>query len=148
MKRPGGLVAIAVVALVVGAAQIVASLGYFEIASIDWLAITELTGDLTGYVSAVSYAAGAALAALGLGALVFGVAALAMRGWAWVLGTAVFALDVLLALAMLLAAGIGVTAGVIGIVGAVMLWYLSVPEVREAFGHPVHPVTGGRPHAA
>ncbi|MDH4140903.1 MAG: hypothetical protein OEV43_10090, partial [Coriobacteriia bacterium] len=135
MKRPSGLMVVALLALVIGAAQILVALGYFGLAAFDWLAITELTGDLTEYAIEVSYAFGAALGVLGLGALVFGIGSLAMRAWAWTLGVVVYAIQIVLAVAMLLMFGIGVNSGVVGIAGAIILWYLSVPQVREAFGH-------------
>jgi hypothetical protein len=147
MKRPAGFTLVVALAILLGIAQVVVSLGYFNIANLASLQTSWLQGDLSSVISTAAYAMGAALAALGLAGIVFAIGALGMRTWAWTLGVAVYLLGVAGAIFMLFMTGTAVAAAVTGVLSAIFAWYLSTDDVRDAFGQEVRTAGGHRPHA-
>jgi len=147
MKRPAGLTFVGVVAIILGLAQIVVSLGYFNIAGLASLQASWLQGDMASVTSAAAYAMGIGLVVLGVAGIVFAIAALGMRTWAWTLGVATYLLAIAGSIVTIFGTQTGATAAVTGIVSALIAWYLSTYEVREAFGQEPAAAGGRRPHA-
>jgi len=147
MKRPAGITFVAVVAVILGLAQIGVALGYFNIASLEFLEVSWLRGDVASISSNVLYATGAGLALLGVLGIAYGIGALGVRAWAWTLGVATYLLGIAGSVVMLFVTQTALTAAVTGIVSALMAWYLSTQEVREAFGQESATAGGQRPHA-
>lgn len=151
MERPRGLTIIGWLALVGGVLQILGSLGLVGIGSF---------GIFIGSTGAVSIAilrdfgfplwTGILLMILGVLGIVLGYGILEERPWSWTVGVTLYVLNLLAAFALLLVTGLGVTVVFVGILSAVVLWYLLTPTAREALGH-AHGgggVSAGTPHAA
>ncbi len=147
MKRPAGITFVAVVAIILGLAQIGVALGYFNIASLEFLEASWLRGDVVSISSSVLYAMGAGLALLGVMGIAYGIGAFGVKAWAWPLGVATYLLGVAGSIVMLFMTQTAATAAVSGVVSALMAWYLSTHEVREAFGQEAAAAGGQRPHA-
>jgi hypothetical protein len=147
MKRPPALVVVTIVAMVLGTAQVVAAAGYLKIAGFEALQATWLRGDLGAVSSTAIYIAGIGLIVVGLSGIVFGVSALFMQRWAWALGVATYIIGVFGGVLWLFATQAGVAAGGTGILSAMIAWYLSTYDVREAFGQQIAAPGGHRPHA-
>lgn len=147
MKRPGGLTLVAVVAILLGVAQIAVSLGYFDIAGLEFLRESWLLGDVATVATAVSYGIGIGLIVLGIMGIVFAIGALGMRRWAWSVGLAAYLLGIAGAIFMLFMTQTAAAAAATGVVSALMAWYLSTDDVREAFGQETTIAGGHRPHA-
>jgi hypothetical protein len=147
MKRPPALEFVALSAIILGIAQIIASAGYLQVPGFEGLQAAWLLGD-TGTVSPFTLSiAGIVLVIVGVMGVVFGAAALSMKQWAWGLGVATYLIGVFGAVFWLFATQAGVAAGATGIGGALIAWYLSTYDVRDAFGQRITMAGGHRPHA-
>ena len=139
MKRPIGVTVLAVLAIIGGVLQLLASLvmlGITGLVSIPGL--TAATGALYAGAGFVLFG-GIVMFVLGLLTLAFGIGALGLRSWAWTTGVVVSALDVLTAIYSMIVAGF-TAAAVLGslpvlIIAGVVLGYLYSHDVRVAFGH-------------
>ncbi len=146
MRRPTGLTFVAVLAIVLGLAQIAVSLGYFDIATLGFLRAEWLVGDVGAAVSSVAYGIGIGLVVLGVMGIAFGIGALGVRKWAWPIGIATYLLAIAGAIFMLFVTETAVAAAVTGVVSALFAWYLSTDDVRQAFGQETTAAGGQRPH--
>ena len=137
MKRPTGITALAVVAVIYGIFNLL-------IALLGLLGTAILASGIAP--RAIRYSAGTLIyatisdAVLGIVFLVFGIGALRLKGWAWTLGVAALALELVrqaVGVVMQgLSAGTLVRDGVTVLIALVVLWYLFRPDVRGAFGSP------------
>ncbi len=97
-----------------------------------------------GVLATVSGSAGALVALIGLAVLVLAVVELALaygfwtlKAWAWQLGFILEAINVILAILQFLTGGAGIVSLLVSlIVAGIILYYLSTPDVRRAFGAP------------
>lgn len=143
MKRLPGLTLVATTAILLGLAQIVVSLAYF---GADALEAAWLRGDMGGISAFAADVMGVGLIAVGIGGMVFGIAAMRPRMWAWPLGVGIYLLAIAGAIFMLFLTQTSVVAAVSGVVSALIVWYLSTEDARAAFDQEiVH--HGRRPHA-
>jgi hypothetical protein len=143
MKRPTGVTVLSWLAIIAGAAEALASLGYLGFSAMVIPFVT--VGSLASYGVAVVTLFGLGMLALGIAAVVFGIGALGLRSWAWPLGVTVFGIDALLAVVEIAFAGTaGLTVGVLGglLLAIGIVTYLNTDKVRGVFGRSHH-----EPHA-
>ncbi len=138
MKRPTSLTVFGVLAIIAGAIEALFALPYFGLSSLfSAFSVAALGGTLAAY----SWAMGIVLLVLGIMAIVFGVGALLMKSWSWMLGIITFTVTALVGIAYMAILGtIGVTVGsVLGVVLSVaIVVYLFTETGREALGHGHH----------
>jgi hypothetical protein len=133
MKRPTAIPVIAILALIVGVVQVVASLAYLgafgDVLSTyaSWTPVSLAIG--SGVV-------GTTLLVVSLGLILFGLGAFGLRSWAWTLGVVASVLNFVAAAYLAFAAtSLTIWPVVSLLAAAVIAGYLYMGEVREAFGH-------------
>lgn len=139
MKRPTGVTVIGVLAIVIGALQILASVAYFGIRLPALLRLTSASSAIVG----VTALAGGWSLLFGVLAVVFGIGALRLSSWAWTMGVVLFIIDLIAAVVFMFATGLTLDLAIVAIVAIVLLAYLYSNDVRTAFGHPPGGVTRG-----
>lgn len=129
MKRTVGISIIAIVAIVVGALQLLASIGYIGAVSLPTLfsPLFLALGGIFGFAMAYGV--------LGVAALTFGIGAWLMKPWSWVLGVVLTGTNLILAVVQLFVLGFVIAPVFIGVVSVAILAYLYSPSVRTAFDH-------------
>lgn len=132
MKRPVGITVLGVLAIIGGVIGIVASL---PLLGISTMAIAGFSGTAAGLAGGAMMFYGVVLLALSIVQLAFGIAAMSLRSWSWVLGVIVSGVGVVLGIAQLFSVGITGSVVVSLAIYAIVLSYLYSHDVRAAFGH-------------
>jgi hypothetical protein len=126
-------------AIVAGALEAIFSTAYFGLSSLFLGAVT--VTPLTSSLAAFSLWTGIGLLVLGVAAIVFGIGALGLRSWAWMLGIVTFGLSAIAGIGYMLLLGVGgvTVASVLGLVLSIaIVAYLFTETGREALGHGHH----------
>ena len=124
--RPTGITILAVLAAIAGVLGLLGSLAVIG---------------LGGALAAVGYGGlysliGFGILAVSIAELVFAFGAWTLRPWAWMLGIAIQAVNIVLQLVWI-TQGASFTSALISVaVAVVILYYLDTPGVRTAFGKP------------
>lgn len=131
MKRPPGVTFLAVLAIVGGAINILYALPYLGVS-------IALPGSITAGLSvgaAVLASLGVGLLLVGLVQLMFGIGAIGLRPWAWVMGVIGYGFSLITSAVSL--ATVAVTSGMVltAVVAGIILLYLYSHDVRMAFDH-------------
>jgi hypothetical protein len=140
MKRPVGVTIIAWIAIIVGVLQLLGGLGVLGAVTGVIPGLTEaITGLMPGagaaaLFSAIGIGAGVAAVVMALLSIVFGVGALGLRPWAWILGVVLYAITVILGLVALVSE-FSVAVLITTLVAGAILAYLFTHDVRVAFQH-------------
>jgi hypothetical protein len=135
MHRPVGITILAVIAIVYGIFNLlIALLGLLG---------TALKASGVG-AAAIKFSAGTLIyatisdALLGILLLVFGIGALQLKRWAWIVGVAAIALEVVRQVVGYVMQGFRPVTTVSGsitiVIAALLIWYLFRPNVTGAFG--------------
>ncbi|RJQ50890.1 MAG: hypothetical protein C4521_13145, partial [Actinobacteria bacterium] len=125
-KRPGGVTAIAVLAIIGGILVLLAALPYL-------LAVGRpiiMPSEAFRFVPPLIF--GLTLLAVATVEIVFGIAALMLRRWAWYLGVVAFSVGIVVILLQQLVA-FNPVQFIAVLIYAGILWYLFTPTVRGAF---------------
>jgi hypothetical protein len=151
MPRPTGVTILGVLAIIGGAGSI--ALGLLFMLGSDFIA-HRLVGLPMVFFAGIATVGGLFFLTLGVFELVIGIGLLNLANWARIL-TMVFAAIGLVAAAL---GALGALAHVLpvlmmrrliaGAIDALILWYLSQPHVKRAFGAPIQiPIAPGAPPA-
>ena len=130
MVRPRGLTVIAVLAFAQGLFVTLVALVWFAIVRI----FNEEGGGMSSLIVRMAEARGGFLIFLSLLYLLFAVGAWQTRAWAWWVGLLVSVLSILTLVSLLLQGEPVVLVLIWLIVPIIILWYLLIPEGRQAFG--------------
>ena len=130
MARPRGLTVIAVLAFAQGLFVTLVALVWFAIVRI----FNEEGGGMSSLIVRMAEARGGFLIFLSLLYLLFAVGAWQIRAWAWWVGLLVSVLSMLTLVSLLLQREPVVLVLIWLIVPIIILWYLLIPEGRQAFG--------------
>jgi hypothetical protein len=129
MHRPVGVTVISIVAILGGLAQL-AYAGLPAAIGLIGLGMGAGIGTLVGVLALL------VAVALGIGAvaqIAFGIAAMRLSGWAWTMGVLVSGFNAILnVVAMLSNNGVGNYIGLF--LSGIVLFYLTTPDVKKAFG--------------
>lgn len=114
-QRPLGVTILAVLAFIVGILGILGGIGLFALGG-GWAAL------------------GAITLIIGILQLALGYGFWTLKPWAWMLGIALEAINIVLSI-IYIARGNSVASNIIGIlIAAGIIYYLTRPQVRQAFG--------------
>ena len=150
MKRLTGLTIVAWLAIIGGAMQVLGSLGLVGVGFLGvFVGSTGLLESAVLFGLGISWWVGILLITLGALGLVFGFGVLAEQPWSWTMGIALYGLNLLAGVFLILMTGIGWTIAFVTLLSAVILAYLFTPAVRGELGHePGGGFSTHRPHAA
>ncbi len=137
MKRPTGITVLGVIAIIYGIFNLL-------IALLGLLGSALLASGVAA--RAIKYSAGTLIyatisdAILGIVFLAFGIGALRLKGWAWVIGIAALGLELVRQIVGIVMQGFSIGTvvrdGITVVIALALLWYLFRPNVRAAFGSP------------
>ncbi len=137
MKRPTGITVVGVLTVIYGIFNLL-------IALLGLLGSALLASGIAA--RAIRYSAGTLVyatisdAVLGIVFLAFGVGALGLKRWAWVVGIAALVLELVRQVVGVVMQGFSVATivrdGITVVIALVLLWYLFRPNVRTAFESP------------
>jgi hypothetical protein len=133
MERPLAVTVMAVLAIIGGLLGIAAGLGLL---GVSVFAAVAGTAPQTGTLDPASIGLGAAALSIGGLNLVFGFGAWLMLRWAWLFGLIVQILSVVQVVAGWLINGFAVGGVMILVINAGLLYYLLMPEVKQALRQP------------
>lgn len=131
MKRPGGVTFIAVLAILGGGVQLLASLGYFGLQALRtamWI------GVVSGLTPVMMLGSGVLSLVIGVAAIAFGVGALSLKSWAWGTGLVVWSISLLVSIVQLFVTGFATVPVISGLVAIAIIAYLASAPARAAFG--------------
>jgi hypothetical protein len=131
MKRPVGVTIVSVLAIIGGAIQLLASLGYLGFSA---LRTTIVLGTLSGITPVMIMGTGVLSMIIGVLAIAFGIGALSLKSWSWLTGLFVWGASLLVSVVQLAVTGVAFVPVVSGIIALAILVYLSSTPVRSALG--------------
>lgn len=132
MKRPIGITILAIIAIVGGVANVLLALPYL---GFEMFALPGVVAAMGSVGSSVLMSVGVGLLLIAAVQLLFGVGALQLRPWAWVIGVIGYGFSVLSFVVSLLAVGLTSSVIVSGVIAVAILAYLFTRDVRTAFDH-------------
>ncbi len=134
MERPLGVTVLAVLALVSGAWRVLKALAWFGIGGAAAV-VTGMANPVAGaLVGGVAVLFGSLALLTGVFSLVFAYGALTLKPWAWTLGFWTHALILAWSLLAVLGPGMFSERWLDIVVSGVILYYLTRPEIKRAFG--------------
>jgi hypothetical protein len=132
MKRPMGVTILAVLAIVGGIVNIVLALPYLGVTA---LALPGVVASIGSLGTGVLMSLGVGMLLIGAIQLMFGIGAMQLRSWAWVMGVIGYGLSVLSAIVSVATVGFTSSVMLSGVIAVAILAYLFTHDVRTAFDH-------------
>lgn len=127
--RPVGVTIIAILAILVGVGYFLGGLALFGVGA------SMLSGLNLGVLAgSVGLTVGVAMLVMAALDITFGVGALMLRPWAWMLGVVLFSISLLVNLYWLLTTPFTFTVLLMTLIAAAILGYMYTGTVRTAFG--------------
>jgi hypothetical protein len=130
MRRPVGVIIIAILAIIGGLLQLFGGLAFLGIGA---MAVPGLEG--AGLLGGLGIGVGFAMFVMAALSVLFGVGALMLKSWAWMLGVVLYGISVVSGVVLLLTGGIAWPVVLSTLIAAGIIAYLFTPTVRSAFGH-------------
>lgn len=128
--RPVGVTIIAILAILGGLVQLISGLAFLGITA---LAVPGM--EAGAFAEGVGIAAGVVMFIMAVLSVVFGVGALMLKPWAWMLGIVLFGISLVANLVLMFTSAVSTSAVISALIAAIVLAYLYTARVREAFGH-------------
>jgi len=137
--RPTGITFLAILAVVAGAANILAGLGFIAGAPlIPGLAVGTVAEDVSGSLKSIALIIGVAWLVVGAAQLAFAYGAWTLKPWGWILGLVIEGSSILLTIIVGVMAGNLVATLTVSLiplaVAIIIIAYLLSPRVKSAFG--------------
>lgn len=137
--RPTGITILAILAVVAGAANILAGLGFIAGAPlIPGLAVGTVAEDVSGSLKSIALIIGVAWLVVGAAQLAFAYGAWTLKPWGWILGLVIEGSSILLTIIVGVMAGNLVATLTVSLiplaVAIIIIAYLLSPRVKSAFG--------------
>lgn len=127
--RPVGITIIAILTILVGLAYVFGALTLFGVTA------AVVPGmEAAGLAEAVGISAGVVLIVMAVLNIIFGIGALMLKSWAWMLGVVLFGITLVANLFMMFTVAFTIPAIVMALIAAAVLGYLFTDGVRSAFG--------------
>lgn len=144
MRRPIGVVIIAVLAIIGGLLQLFGGLSFMGVGA---MAVPGLEG--AGLLGGLGVSVAVAMFIMAVLSIVFGVGALMLRSWAWMLGIVLYGISAVSGVVLLLTGAMTWPVVLSTLIAVGIIAYLFTPTVRAAFGHgtdasTTHRTTSGR----
>jgi hypothetical protein len=131
MKRPVGITVVSVLAIIGGAIQLLAALGYLGLSA---LRTSLILGVVSGISPAMMLGTGALSLIIGVTAIAFAIGALSLKSWAWVTGLIVWGVSLVVSVIQMAVIGVAFVPVATALVAVAIIVYLSSTTVREALG--------------
>jgi hypothetical protein len=131
MKRPIGVWIIGILALIVAILRI---LGGFAALGVGGLAMTGTLGEEAGSLGAQALGVGIASLIVGFLVLIFAVAFLGLQPWSWTALMILELLTIVVVVVQFIFDGFHWSSLVTIIIPVIIVFYLSRPRIRQAFG--------------
>jgi hypothetical protein len=133
MKRPTGVTILAIL-LIISGVGLIGSLLLFILSTA--IAAVPVPNGFTNVPASTAFTVGAVALVLGVLDIVWGIGALQLRPWAWMVGIVLGVLNILSAgLNLVVGRGLQVSDYISIVIAALIIVYFFTPHVRQAFVH-------------